>query len=175
MIFSFLKKICYTDFIFTILDYFSVIKKKEFIFEWILPLLAGIGTHFLGRTLCISENFLDSFISTIINVLAILVGFTIAAIAIFTTADLKNHELLSKKSKRKIEGKEITYFRFIYINLIFSSVAGLSALSLAVFLLILKSFFIEEIILSILVFGILFNILLALRNISNLYFSWFKQ
>ena len=168
-------KWCYTDYIFTILDYFSVIRKGEFVFEWITPLFVAAATYCFSQShLHLTEDVIKSFVSVLTNVFAILVGFTIAAIAIFTTADYEKNEILAKQSGRQIQGKGISYFRFVYINLIFSSVIGLLMLVLCLVVFLLTPCLKEDVILSVLIFGALLNILLALRNTTNLYFIFFR-
>lgn len=166
-------KYCYTDYSFAILDYFSIIRKNEFIFEWILPFLTAVVSYLWGRD-AVTDEFLKSFISALTNIFAILVGFTITAIAIFTTADINKHEILCKMSKREINGVEVPYFRFVYVNLIFSSVAGLIMIALALLSLFLLSVLKGEIILAILVFGTLLNLFLSVRNATNLYLIFFR-
>ena len=166
-------KYCYTDFAFAILDYFSIINRSEFIFEWGFPFLAAIASFLWGRDLA-TDDFLKSFISILTNVFAILVGFTMTAIAIFTTADIEKNKVLGKTSIREIHGVKVEYFRFVYINLIFSSVAGLAMIALTLASLFFLPFVKNEITLLFLVFGTLLNLFLGLRNATNLYFIFFR-
>lgn len=172
-------KYCFTDFIFTVFDYFSIIKKREIVFEWIIPLLVALIVYFWGKNNINSEfkkDILTTFIPMLTNIFAILVGFTITAIAIFTTSTDKN-EILDRESDREILGKKINYFRFVYANLIFSSIAGLSMLIITIssFFLLPTCLIKKELILAILIFGTLLNILLAIRNTTNLYFIFFRR
>lgn len=165
-------KYCYTDFTIPILDYFSVLSRSEFIFEWILPVIVSVLSLFLSDCIA-TDDFLKTFISSLTNVFAILVGFTITAIAIFTTADIEKHKFLGKLSNKEIHGVKILYFRFIYINLIFSSLSGILMIGLCLVSLFILPFVENKVVLAVLVFGALMNLLLAIRNATNLYFVFF--
>ncbi|MDA8091546.1 MAG: hypothetical protein M0Z61_15160 [Nitrospiraceae bacterium] len=169
-----LGKYCYTDFVFSILDYFSILNKKEFAFEWIPPIIAALAAYIFGKKYA-TDDFLKTFLSLITNVFAILVGFTIAAIAIFASIDIEKNGILNKKSDREIRGKEISYFRFVFINLVFSAVVGIIMLAAALFSFFMMQFIENAIVLSLIVFGTVFNLLAAIRNTTNLYFVLFKR
>jgi hypothetical protein len=171
-------KYCYTDFAFTILDYFSVINGREFIFEWLMPLLMAIASYFIVQYNIGEQSvsvFLNNFLSILTNLFAILVGFTIATVAIFTTADASKIETLNKTSDREIRGKGIPWYRFIYVNLIYSAVAGIFMLILTLLSQLLTLVVKDEVIIAVLVMGALHSLLLSLRNITNLYFIFYEQ
>lgn len=161
-------KYLYCEFIHPILDYFYVIRKNELVYEWGIPLLLSIVIYIWSPY--IRESFVKDFLSTIINLFAILIGFTIAAIAIFTTADITNLNLLSKASDRNVLGVKISWFRFVYLNLIYAVIAEIIMLLTAVIFLILISVLQEKIIISFVVFGTLHCLFLTMRNTANLYY-----
>jgi len=171
-------KYCYTDYVFTILDYFSIINKKEFIFEWIVPLTFGIASYFLVQDHMIgsSDNmFINNFLTILTNLFAILVGFTIATVAIFTTTDAKKIDVLNKVSDRELRGYKIPWFRFVYVNLIYSAVAGIVMLILTLLSQMLSLVVKDEVIVCVLVAGALHSLLLSLRNTTNLYFIYYNH
>ena len=97
-------KFIYTDFSFTIIDYIFTIKEREVVYEWIIPLALSILVYFKVDDIpgiTINFDFIKSIISILINMFAILVGFTMAAIAIFTTADISKSEILGKAVREK--------------------------------------------------------------------------
>ena len=170
-------KYCYTDFAFTILDYFSVINGKEFVFEWFVPLAVGIASYFMAQNYVTEQAatiFLNNFLTILTNLFAILVGFTIATVAIFTTTDASKIEVLNKLSDREIRDSKIPWFRFIYVNLIYSAVAGIVMLILTLLSQMLALIIKNEIIIAILVTGALHSLLLSIRNTTNLYFIFFN-
>lgn len=172
-------KFLYTDFSFAIIDYIITIKKREIVYEWLVPLAVSILVYFKINDIpgiTINCDFIKQIISILINMFAILVGFTMAAIAIFTTADISKISILGKTSERKIHGKLITNYRFVFLNLIYSAISSLFMLLLAFFftvLLYFDKYFLF--IIAILCFGTLHVLLLSIRNITTLYFIFFNQ
>ncbi len=82
----------YLEFLIGPLEYFSTIKKHEFIYEWIIPLILGIGTYIFYNLVVVTNS-----IGFIENLLSILIGFSIAALAIITTSSSKNIDKLKKE------------------------------------------------------------------------------
>jgi len=172
-------KFIYTDFSFTIIDYIFTIKKREVVYEWIVPITLSVLVYFKIDDIpgiSINCDFIKSIISILINMFAILVGFTMAAIAIFTTADISKIEILKKDSERKIHGKRISNYRFVFLNLIYSAISSLFMLLLTLFFTIALYFDkYSLLILAILCFGTLHVLFLSIRNITTLYFIFFNQ
>ncbi len=172
-------KFLYTDFSFTILDYISTIKKREIAYEWLLPLIISLLVYFKVEGIPgikIDCEFIKSIISILINLFAILVGFTMAAIAIFTTADVSKVPILQELSEREIRGNKIKNYRFIFLNLIYSAISSLFMLLITLFFTIFLYFDkYSLLILSILTFGIMHVLFLSVRNITSLYFVFFNN
>jgi len=172
-------KFLYTDFSFTILDYISTIKKREIVYEWLLPFLLALIVYFKVEDIPgikIDYGFMKSIISILINLFAILVGFTMAAIAIFTTADVSKLPILKEVSERKIRGNLIKNYRFIFLNLIYSAISSLfMLLATLVFIMFLYFDKYSLLILSVLTFGTMHVLFLSIRNITSLYFIYFNN
>lgn len=172
-------KFLYTDFTFTILDYISTIKKREIVYEWLIPFTISLLVYFKVETIHgikIDCDFIKSTISVLINLFAILVGFTMAAIAIFTTADVSKVPILQENSERKIRGNKINNYRFVFLNLIYSAISSLFMLLLTLFFTVFLYFDKSSlIILSILTFGTMHVLFLSIRNITTLYFIFFNK
>ena len=165
--------LCYSDFTHTIFDYFSALKKREMVYEFIVPLITALFYFYYGFSLVPSDDvpkFFSAFNSLLVNVFAILVGFTIAAIAIFTTVDHKKLDLLIKDSDRKIHGITISNFRFIYVNLIYSAFSSIVMLAFTLSSVILSYAIKEQFLTTLLVFGTMHILLLSMRNITTIYF-----
>lgn len=116
----------YSEWLMPFIEYVSTIRKSEALYEWGLPIVFGIIVYLLyNGTLNPANNYLG-FIE---NVLAILIGFSIAAIAVITTGSSKNVEEL-KKRKLKDEhdflfeldedGKELNLYQLLIIQLTFA-------------------------------------------------------
>ena len=112
-------KFYYSDYNHTIYAYFSALKKREITYEFVTPFVISALFYFFFCSLVPPakiENFFSSFTSLLVTVFAILVGFTIAAIAIFTTIDHDKIKFLTEENERTVDGRKITNFHFIYIN-----------------------------------------------------------
>ena len=174
-----MKKV-YIDFLIPPFHYFAVLSKGEALYEWAIPaIITGIA-FLIGYLLKLpfDANFLKQYVGVLINLLAILVGFTITSVAIFVTIDMTKDGFLSKKSGRDIYGSSISWYHFIYLNLVQAIITGIIflGLSLASFLLLareIKCFL--PVIFIILTFGTAHILLLSMRNITNLYFAFFKE
>lgn len=172
-------KFFYTDYSFTIFDYICTIKKREIVYEWALPFLLALVVYFkVGDIPGIKINceFIKSILSILINLFAILVGFSMAAIAIFATADASKISILQELSDRKIRGNRIKNYRFVLLNLIYSAISCLFMLLVTLFITIFLYFdkFLL-LILAFLTFGTMHVLLLSIRNITTLYFIFFNK
>ncbi len=172
-------KFLYTDYSFTILDYISTIKIREIIYEWVLPLLLALIVYFKVDDIPgikINCEFIKSILSILINLFAILVGFTMAAIAIFATADVSKIPILQELSDREIRGNRIKNYRFVFLNLIYSAIACLIMLLVTLFITIFLYFDKYSLLfLSFLTFGTIHVLFLSIRKITSLYFIFFNK
>jgi hypothetical protein len=82
----------YLEFLVPTIEYFSTIKKHELAYEWVAPLILGIITYAFFNTITISTA-----IGSIESLLSILIGFSVAALAIITTSSSSNIEKLSEQ------------------------------------------------------------------------------
>ncbi|HNU71746.1 MAG TPA: hypothetical protein PKL48_08565 [Thermodesulfobacteriota bacterium] len=170
-------KLVYLDVVIVALEYFMTLRGREVVYEWVIPaILAAMGSV----VYCLSGPyvtvvFLGQFTAALINLFAILVGFTIATVAVFTTTDKERNHFLSQISDRQIGVTQITWYRFIYIHLIYAIIAGiiLLAMTLCSLLLIERSDFMRLMIFLVLVFGASHVLLLTMRNVTNLYYAFF--
>ncbi|OPY75823.1 MAG: hypothetical protein A4E63_00234 [Syntrophorhabdus sp. PtaU1.Bin050] len=172
-------KRAYIDVLIPAFHYFAVLNRGEFLYEWVIPgLITGIALlagYFLK--LPFDATFLKQYVGVLVNLLAILVGFTITSVAVFVTIDMKKDGFLSKMSERRIYGSPITWYHFIYLNLVHGVITGivLLGLSLASFLLLAREVRgMLPFIFIVLTFGTAHLLLLSMRNITNLYFAFFE-
>jgi hypothetical protein len=164
----------YLEFLLLIADYFRTVSKRVFFFEWLLPFIIGTGIFlllFFGSTTSATIVFKDNAI----NLLGILVGFSITIITILTTGQGQNlDEIKNKKTNIKINKEEITLFRLLLINFTYSVIieVGLIIVCLIYPLLIENIKFnqnLKYVGFSILVFLILHIMLLTMRNLTDFY------
>lgn len=169
----------YLEFLLLIADYFRTVTKRIFIFEWILPFITGIGIFlllFFGSSTSATIVFKDNAI----NLLGILVGFSITIITILTTGQGKNlDEIKSKVTDIKINNEKITLFRLLLINFTYSVIIEVSLIIVClIYPLLIENIGMNLILkyagFSILVFLILHIMLLTMRNLTDFYLILIK-
>lgn len=105
----------YREYLLNISDYFSLLSKKEASFEFIPPFIIGIIAFIY------SFNGLDLYevVIEIVNILEVLLGFLLAALALFVTINTEKVKLLKehKVDKHIIgEKEEINLYRYVIIE-----------------------------------------------------------
>jgi hypothetical protein len=116
-----MREYIYFEFLFPINDYLVTVKRREVIFDWIIPLLLSLLIYFFvlkGSTYTDSIKQLNGYI---ISLLGILIGFSITSITLLVTSSNKNvEELQSNPSyNRKIGAQVINLYQLILINFTF--------------------------------------------------------
>lgn len=169
----------YLEFLLLIADYFRTVSKRIFFFEWLFPFLIGVGIFallFFGTSTSATIVFKDNAI----NLLGILVGFSITIITILTTGQGQNLvEIKNKETKIKINKEKITLFRLLLINFTYSVIIEVGLIIVC----LIYPLFVENIGInknlkyigfSILVFLILHIMLLTIRNLTDFYLILIK-
>ena len=109
-------------------DYF-ISRKKVFI-KFIIPMLIALNALLLALFLDIgnSEKVLltfSEFIDTQINIVAILISFSVAIITILVSADNKNIQCLketesNKQQYKPVNGKQLSLFQILLSNIAYN-------------------------------------------------------
>ena len=169
----------YLEFLFVIKDYAVTIKLKEFIFDWILPFIFAFLFRLLFlNNLCINQ--INDFNGYVINVFAILIGFSLTSLTILSTSNSNNiNQLKENITERKIGGKNISLYQLIFITFSFGLLVEIFSLIFSLFyFLFIKIGFSEFFIKNVFVFYLIFLIhiiFLNIRNITNFYFIFWKK
>lgn len=164
----------YLEFFLLITDYFRTISKRIFLFEWVLPLLIGIGV-FLSLYLGATSNVTTLFKDNAINLMGILVGFSITIITILTTSQGTNIDLIKETlTEIKINNKTISLYRLLLINFTYSVIIEIGIIIVClIYPFIIGSIEINPIVkyvgFSILVVFIMHIMLLTIRNLTDFY------
>jgi hypothetical protein len=166
----------YIDPILIFVDYFRSLKLRVAVFEILLPLLGSILLFFTiyYRTGYFAFNDL---MNKIISLEGVLVGFSITTITFLTTASNQNIELLKQKpSSVKIGDKTITLFDNIIINFSYSLLLEVIILIVNLTFPFILNYFMptyrtKVILISCNLFFVIHNLLLNIRNISDIYFT----
>lgn len=164
----------YLEFIYLILDYRKTVSTRVFLYEWLIPFIIGVGVFlllFFGKSTDATETFKDNSL----NLLGILVGFSITIITIITTGSSKNLDEIKKIfTDVTIGGQKISLYRMLLVNFTYSIVA--EAFLIIVFLLmpiITDNFqmpiLLKKIVFSILVMSVIHILLVTIRNLTDFY------
>lgn len=169
----------YNEFLIPSTAYLTTIKIEEAVFEIALPAIMSIasfiGMHFLHA--CI-DNI--GFISLIIPLLSILIGFNSTCIVVLLTSNSTNIDLLKSHiaSGRMFNKKQITLFQILFLNfahILIIQVTLLIACIIIIFIKTMLSSGLLTFLTYILFFFLLHALFMTIRNTSNLFFSFWKH
>lgn len=107
----------YIEFIFVIIDYFSTLNRKSFIYEWGVAIIIGLISAYgdvLGKiNMHTLINSAHGFVTT-------LLGFTLAALTLFLTNNTTIDNLKKIITPKQIRGKHISLYKLLLINFSYS-------------------------------------------------------
>lgn len=162
----------YLEFLILIFDYFSTLKLRIFIYEWIFPLLV------IFTILIINKNdfeILKSFKDSSINILGILLGFSIAVITIITTGSGDNLDAIKNtKTDTIINNKKITLYDLILINYSYTVIVEVVIILACLITPIIANGLTLSLkckmnLYYLLIFGVIHILLVTLRNLTDFY------
>lgn len=170
----------YLDFILLIKDYFSTLKLRIFIYEWLFPFLIGV---FIFYILYVGNNTGSTIVfkNNAINLLGILAGFSITIITILTTGQSRNLEEIKKKETSiKIGNKNISLYRLLLVNFTYSVIIeALLIIFCLIYPIILENFSIPKLLkcigFSLFALLTIHVLLLTIRNLTDFYFIITKK
>ena len=168
----------YLEYLEPIFDYFDSVGKQEAFHDWLLPLGLSLLTYFFLLD-NLDFHSLRTIAGHLVSVLAILIGFSITCLTILIAGGGERiRELQSSKSKKTIRGKNASVFQILLVNLSFLLFLEFFCLSYSfVFILFegVKCFstYSQEIY-TLGIFLAIQVFLINIRNITNLYFVFYK-
>lgn len=167
-------------------DYF-ISRKKVFI-KFLIPMLIALTALLLAIFFNIgnSEKVLltfSGFIDTQINIVAILISFSVAIITILVSADNKNIQCLketesNKKQYKSVNGKQLSLFQILLSNIAYNVIVeiiylvGLIAISLMQNLLPIVTL---KYIAAICIFIILHILFVLLESVAQMYLTFWSN
>lgn len=165
----------YFEFLYIFIDYFTIINKKVLIFEWGLPLFAGLISVVLSYGFGINTQY--AIIEKSFGYVGTLLGFTLAALTLLLSSD-KMKGAKEYKIEKIIHNRQASLFDLVVISYTYLIVVE-GLLCLSFFIAELFDFvYIEKIAiaLNIIYIVLLFNVLLTtIRTITDMYFILIKQ
>lgn len=163
----------YLEFILLFLDYFKTLNRRIIIYEWIFPVIICFLLFSLNCKYDLSAYKL--FKENSINILGVLLGFSIAIITIITTGGGKNlEEIKNIKTDFKKNNREITLYDLILINFTYSVILEILVIIGCLLIPLVSNLFkinhnIKLIIYSIMVFLVVHVLLVTMRNLTDFY------
>lgn len=103
----------YLEFLYIIVDYFSTLDRKIVIYEWLIPMLLGIGAWVGSYFFNVN---LYNIIQEAIPIVVTLLGFTLATLTLFLTGNSKVEQAKKYITAKTIQGKKISLYRFLVIT-----------------------------------------------------------
>lgn len=163
----------YIEFFLLIFDYFKTITKRIFFFEIGIPFLLVVILFFFNK----NEDFAayKLFKENSINILGVLLGFSITVITIFTTGSGKSiDEIKILKTRFKIGTNPITLYELLIINFTYSVVLEVLVIvgCLVMPLFSSKAYFNIQLKLCLyltLVYLVIHILFLTMRNLTDFY------
>jgi hypothetical protein len=163
-------------------DYFCVLSLGELVTDWGFPALISVALYLNnGWNFTLIETAkLSLFFPNVINLLAILTGFSIACLTILISGSSKIMESFrDRPSGRSCGGEKFTYYQLVLINFTWVISVELFLLALDVAALITalgsKPCPWNEIVICCNVFLIMHIMALNLRNVTNVFFSLWRN
>lgn len=122
-------RLLYVEFLIPIKDYLITVKPKEFLFDWLLPILVAVLTYVLILRTATYTNETKDFVGQILNVLGVLLGFSIASVTLLLTSASQTIEQLKNTLAigRRIGGNAINIYQLTLITfnfLLFIEISG---------------------------------------------------
>lgn len=167
----------FREFLVLIIDYFTI-SKKYLLFDMLIPFIFSILIIYVFPS---QLAFNNEFIGQIISLVGILAGFNITAITFLSsTSSEMVDELKAKKGIERIGGKKINLFQELYIYISYSTLLAFIIIFFEVigYVVPISSifnipFFNLLCLLNLTI--VLHSILLNIRNITFIYFSFFEK
>jgi len=169
------------EFLLLILDYFRIIKRRDLLADWVIPLTLSAVFFYINIENCKVVGTLSSISSNSISLLGVLVGFSIAVITLLVTANTKNIEEIKLVIATTISDyRKISLFELMIITYTYSVVIEIFLIIFNLFIPSLgfddKTYTITaNLIASIDILLILHVLFVTIRNATNFYFVLIKK
>jgi len=159
----------YQEFNYIILDYFRTLRKKDGVFDIAIPFLIS-GLSYCVPLLLNKNTSATNVEGSIITLLSVLIGFSLAVFTVFTTTNNPNIEKLKKEHTVFIvDGIKVTLFHNLLTGIVYPFIIEI-ALLITNLLYIASPCKAESLYLPINIFFISHLLFVTLRSITNLYF-----
>ena len=162
--------------------------RKQVWRKFIFPFLVGIISLAAALILDIGGkekiiHLFSEFIGTQINIVAILVSFSVAIISILVSADNENIKRLKetesdKENYKPISGKQLSLFQILLSNIAYNVIVEIAYLTLLIFISIAQSvlpIFWLKYITSVCIVVIVHILLVLMESVAQMYLTFWKN
>lgn len=168
-------------------DYF--ISRKRVFIKFLVPMIIALLALLIAIIFNIgnSEKVIltfSGFIDTQINIVAILISFSVAIIIILVSADNKNIQCLketesNKKQYKPVNGQQLSLFQILLSNIAYNVIIEIIYLVLLITISLIQNLFpvaLLKYITAICIFMILHILLVLLESVAQMYLTfWAKK
>lgn len=167
-------------------DYF--ISRKRILLKFLVPMLIALAALLLAIFFNIgsSEKVIltfSGFIDTQINIVAILISFSVAIITILVSADNKNIQCLketvsNKKQYKPVNGRQLSLFQILLSNIAYNVIIEIIYLVVLIAISLMQNLFpiaSLKYITAICIFIILHILFVLLESVSQMYLTFWAN
>lgn len=165
-------------------DYFQ--SRKRIWLKLLIPFSVGIISLIVALLFDFGnadevKNIFTEFISVQINIVSILISFSVAIITILVSADNKNIEQLKDSPSttcKTINGKTLSLFQVLLSNISYNAVVEIAYLIMLIAIVLIKSIIsmcLLKYIVAICVFVILHILLVLLESVAQMYLTFWNK
>ena len=169
-----------------VLDYLKSRKKKflKFIFPLILGVIALVAALvFDFGEECVVLEIFSGFINIQINIVAIIISFSVAIITILVSADNENIRQLKNKTSsedcyKKVNGKQLSLFQVMLSNIAYNTTIEVFYLAILITVALIKTIMpviVLKITLAVCVVIISHIFLVLLESVSQMYLTFWDK
>lgn len=164
----------YSEFLYIILDYFSVLTKKEVRFEIYLPIVIALIS--MVPALC-GMDYQYKFILKSMTFVETILGFTLAALSLLISNTTIEERTKNYPTNRKIRGNVVTAYRLMIVSFSHIIICA-SLLCLFFYVAALFPFVHNDICIcvanTVYIIGVFHILLATIHAVTNLYFITVK-
>lgn len=167
-------------------DYF--ISRKRVLIKFFMPALIAMTALCFALFFNIGSleeiiSVFNGFIDTQINIVAILISFSVAIITILVSADNKNIQSLkdtesNKKQYRPVDGKQLSLFQILLSNIAYNVIVEIIYLVILIAISLMQNLFpivSLKYITAICIFIILHILFVLLESVSQMYLTFWAN
>lgn len=165
-------------------DYFK--SRKHIWLKLLIPFLIGVTTLIGGFVFDFGDIknislIFSEFVSVQINIVAILISFSVAIITILVSADNKNIEQLKNcpsNDCKPINGKALSLFQVLLSNIAYNVIVEIIYLILLIAVVLIKTLLpvaLLKYIIAVCIFFIMHILFILLESVSQMYLTFWSE